>query len=580
MKKAMRFILPLLLAVAVVGCAVWYLFVYDRDFTRDILLSEARYFERQGNHNIAAWFYDLAYFQADQDEDVAIELAEQYKASGNYTKAEYTLSSAIADGGSAKLYTALSKTYVEQNKLLDAVDMLNNIADPVMKAELDALRPSAPAVDPAPGFYTEYISVSVSTSFGTLYVTTNGQYPSLSDEPYSEPITLRQGETVIYALSVAENGLVSPLSIYGYTVGGVIEKVTFTDAAFEASVRSVLGVDDDDTLYSSDLWTITSFTMPDDAQTYQDLVWLPYLHSLIIQNGLEGEFGYIGSLKSLQELILSNCRPNEEELAAIASIPTLEKLTLYDCGLSSIAELSMAQGLTYLDLSSNNVRNITPISGMNGLQELRLRRNALTDLSALSGLNNLSILDISFNSISSIAPICSIKSLTWLDAGSNALSTLGAIDNLTGLTYLSVAYTGISDVSPIAKCVGLTELDISNNDISDILALETLNALETFDFSYNHVTALPAFSESCKLVTIDGSYNQLSSLEALSGLSRLNQVLMDYNQDISSIDCLTSCGNLYQVNVFGTDVVDASALTDMDIIVNFDPSTARAEAIS
>ena len=29
----------------------------------------------------------------------AIELAEQYKSSGNFTKAEFTLSNAIADGG-------------------------------------------------------------------------------------------------------------------------------------------------------------------------------------------------------------------------------------------------------------------------------------------------------------------------------------------------------------------------------------------------------------------------------------------------------------------------------------------------
>lgn len=580
MKKAFKILIPLVLAIAVIGCLVWYLFVYDRDFTRDVLLYEARYFERSGDHGVAAWFYDLAYSQANQDEDVAIELAEQYKISGNYTKAEYTLSSAIADGGSAKLYIALCKTYVEQNKLLDAVDMLNSITDSAVKAELDALRPTAPAADPAPGFYTEYISVSITSDAGTLYTTTDGTYPSITNSAYSEPIPLAQGETTIYAVAVADNGLVSPLSVYGYTVGGVIEEADFADAAVEAAVRDELGADPEDAIFTNDLWTITTFVMPEDAQTYADLRWLPYLENLTIQNGLEGELRYIGSLSALKELTLVNCRPSEEELAAIAAIPALQRLTMDDCGLSSIAALSTAQGLTYLDLSNNNVRNLEPVAGMSGMQELYLQRNAVTDLSDLSGLGSITKLDVSYNALKSLAPICSVQSLTWLDVSHNTLSTLGAVNNLTGLTHFSAAYTTISDISQLGSCTALMELDISNNNISDISALQALDALENLNFSYNSVTALPDFSKDNQLVIIDGSYNQLASLDPLQGLPRLNQVLMDYNQDIASIACLTDCPNLYQVNVFGTDVIDASPLTDMDIIVNFDPSAARAEALS
>ena len=148
MKKAMKVILPLLLVVAILGCLIWYLFVYDCTFTRDVLLYQARTFETKGKHDTASWFYDLAYAYANQDEDVAIELANQYKAIGNYTKAEYTLSNAIADGGTAELYVALCKTYVEQDKLLDAVTMLDNISDAKIKAQIDALRPAAPTSFP------------------------------------------------------------------------------------------------------------------------------------------------------------------------------------------------------------------------------------------------------------------------------------------------------------------------------------------------------------------------------------------------------------------------------------------------
>ena len=35
MKKFAKILVPFLLAALVLGCTVWYLFVYDRDFTRD-----------------------------------------------------------------------------------------------------------------------------------------------------------------------------------------------------------------------------------------------------------------------------------------------------------------------------------------------------------------------------------------------------------------------------------------------------------------------------------------------------------------------------------------------------------------
>ena len=215
MKKAVRIIFPVLLALCILFCTFWYLFVYDRAFTRDMLLHFARYSENQGNHKVATWFYNHAYAQSADNDAVAIELAEQYKAIGNFTKAEFTLSNAIADDGSIDLYIALCKTYVEQDKLLDAVTMLDNITNAAIKAELDALRPSAPTATPTPGFYSQYLSVTLESNGGTMFVSSKGTYPSTVDAPYADPIPLVDGENTIYALTVADNGLVSlfPFSV-------------------------------------------------------------------------------------------------------------------------------------------------------------------------------------------------------------------------------------------------------------------------------------------------------------------------------------------------------------------------------
>lgn len=571
MKKSIRIIIPIILTAAIILCMAWYLFVYDRAFTRDMLLSIARYSESQGNHSVAAWFYEQAYSQAGDNDAVAIELAEQYKSSGNYTKAEYTLSNAIADGGGIDLYIALCKTYVEQDKLLDAVNMLNSITNADIKAQLDSMRPSAPSAVPEPGFYSQYISVTVEAEGGTLYVSADGQYPSTEDAPYTEAIALEDGENTIYAIAVADNGLVSPLSIFGYTVGGVVEKMEFSDSAVEAEVRKLLNVSEDTDLYTNDLWTITAFTMPADAASYADLKHMPFLESLVIENGVSGELLNLSSLANLTKLKISGVSVSEEVLGAIAALPMLKNLTLQSCSLSSIAPLENAKGLITLDLNNNTIRNIDAIRAMQNLQELNLQHNAVSDLSALSASTSLTKLDVSFNALASLSPISGLTRLTWLDAGTNSITDLGDIGKLTSLAYLSLKSNQLTNVSAVAACTTLTDLNISSNALTDIASLSALTNMLYFDFSYNQVTSLPTFPKDCALVTINGSNNQLSSLDSLGGLENLNNVHMDYNAEISSVDALAKCPVLIEVNVYATKVTDVTVLTNQSIIVNYNP---------
>ena len=336
MKKALKVIIPLLLTVAVLCSMAWYFLVYDRDFTKDMLLWSARTLEQEGKHELAAWVYNITYEQASYDDDIAIELANQYKTIGNYTKAEYTISEAIASKPTTDLYMALSNLYVQQDKLLDAVALLDNLTSLEIKAELDAMRPAAPVLTPEPGFYTQYVTVSAKSEDATLFVNTKGEYPTTEKDLYTAPITLPQGETVIYALAVSDNGLVSPLTVSGYTIGGVIEKVTFSDPAMEEAIRAAVGADANDVIFSNALWNIKSFTVPAEVKTYTDLAFLPYLESLTIPEAVKGELVNVKGLSYLTELHIEKGTLGEEELAAIGQLTGLKRLTLSSCGISSI----------------------------------------------------------------------------------------------------------------------------------------------------------------------------------------------------------------------------------------------------
>ena len=571
MKKLIHFLVPLLLVILVFASIGWYLFVYDRAFTRDLLLQQARNNDLKGNTSLSSWFYNLAYGFSGQDENVAIELANQYKASGNYTKAEVTLSKAIRDGATAELYTALCKTYVEQDKLLDAVSMLANIPDAGIKAELEAMRPTAPQADYASGYYSQYISVTLTSSEGTLYYTTDGDYPSIADAPYSEPIALPLGETQIYAISVADNGLVSPVTILGYTIGGVIEPAIFMDASMEKTIRAALGYDNDHVLYTNDLWQITELEVPADAITLEDLSYLTYLESLTVSGRNMSNLQDFEGLSHLKKLDLTDCRFPAEGLATIAALPQLKELTIANCGLSTLSGLEDAKGLEILDASNNTIRNLDALSGMSGLTELYLQHNAVTDLTVVGSLSNLTALDVSYNALSSIAPLSGNVRMTKLSATNNQITDVSTASSLPILEELRLDYNTLSDLSGLSGCTSLKTLTVSNNQISDLSALSGLNAIEKLDFSYNSVSVLPEFPSDSAMQVIDGSHNSLENIDTIAHMADISYVYMDYNK-LTNVDALADCYHLVQVNVYGNEIPSVSALTEHDIIVNYDPT--------
>ena len=573
MKKLIKRIIPLLLIAALIASLCWYIFVYDRETVRDFLMAQARSCAQNGHFEAATWFYDISYEFAGEDENVAIDLAQIYKDSGNYTKAEYTLAGAIADGATSELYIALCQTYVEQDKLLDAVNMLDKVADPAIKAELDALRPAAPQADFAPGFYSQYISLNFTHEGGTLYVSTDGQYPSTADTPCVTPVALGSGETKIYAVTVGDNGLVSPLSILSYTVGGVIEQVEFEDAYIEDLVRQQLMFGEDTVIYSDDLWAITELTVPEGASVLGDLRHLSYLQSLTLSGHALEDLSFLEGMKQLKSLDLSGCTVSGD-LSVLKTLPALETLRMEGCSISSLAFLEGAPALKHLDLSSNAIGSLAALASIPTLQTLDLGDNAIRDLTPLAGLTELTELDLSENVLESIAPIGSCTKLTVLDVSDNKVGDISALQKLTALTSFRAEKNLLTGCPALALCTQLKTLDISNNQIADITMLSTLTKLTEFDFSNNAVTALPELPADAALVTIDGSYNQLTTLEPLDKLEALNYVYMDYNAEVSTIAFLADNPNMVKINVYGTKVSasQANKCLDQSIIVNYDPT--------
>ncbi len=553
MKRVLKIVIPLVVVLALLGTAAWFFLSFRADLTAGFLRGQAAKMVEKERYSRAVTYYNWAWQLDPENQEIPLALAEAYAGSGNYTKAEYTLVRAIsARPQDVDLYVALCQVYVAQDKLLDAVQMLDRTSDAEVKAALDELRPAAPVLSPENGYYTEYIEVTADGGGNAVYLSIDGDYPSMEDDAYTGPVTLPGGETMVMAVAVDENQMVSQAVQNGYTIGGVVEPVTLNDPAIDAAVREQLGMTAGETLMTDDLWSIAELTLPDTVADLADLSHFTGLTTLTIQNVSGLDFSVLSQLTALQTLDLSGCTISTGSLDAIAGLTGLRVLRLNNCALTDINALSQLTALTELQLANNSLTDIGVTSLMLDLETVTLTNNPITSIAGLSACTKLKSLDISGCSVTSIASL----------SGKTALETLLAGNNQ------------IADLSPLEGCTALAVLEVPYNLVSDISVLAQLPALTRFVGNNNQITAVPDFDEeTSKLQYIQLDYNEVADLAGLQGINSLNYVYADYNQ-VETILPLKNNINLIQINVWDNPIPEeeVKSLQENSIIVNYNPN--------
>ncbi len=120
------------------------------------------------------------------------------------------------------------------------------------------------------------------------------------------------------------------------------------------------------------------------------------------------------------------------------------------------AGLAYCTDLVYLDLSVNELTDLSFVKNMTKLRLLCVGKNDITDISALAGLTELEYLELYSNPIADQAPLA----------------------GLTKLTHLNVARTGITDITMLSGMKQLKMLYIlGNNKISRDLVAKLAEAL-------------------------------------------------------------------------------------------------------
>lgn len=558
MKRALKIIIPLLIVLALLITTGWYFFYLRSDLACGFLVHRAESMASHERYGRAERYYNWALSLDSSREDIPVALAKTYVADNNFTKAEYTLVKAIAASpDKTDLYVALSQTYVMQDKLLDAVQMLDRITDPNVKAQLDEMRPSAPTLSPESGYYTDYIEVTAEADVPYIYLTTDGNYPSTDADLYTEPVAMGGGETAVLAIAVDEQGLVSPVVRNGYTIGGVVEEVELQDPAIDAAVRDQLGLTIDDKIMSDQLWNIISLTLPETVADLSDLSYFTGLQSLTINQVSGLDFTVLTQLPALMELNLSGCTISSNSLEAIGSLVGLESLTMDSCSLTDISNFSR----------------------LTQLKTIHLANNTLKDISVLSLMTELEDVDISNNPVNSIAALSTCVNLKSVHVSSCNIETIGALKDKNDLEVLIASNNRIKDLADLEGCRNLMTLEVNNNQITDISVLTKLPNLTRFEADQNKIKAIPDFDEeACALVFFGADYNEIEDVSGLAGIHSLNYVNLDYNK-ITDLKPLAENYSLVQINVWDSAISDEdiSLFKDKSIIVNYNPNYEAPE---
>ena len=543
-------VILLVLAVIVLAACAWII-VADR--SPETCVARGNAAMRAKQYPAAVRYLSAAVERGVDDVDVSLDLAEAYRQTGNYTKAEYSLVRAMSrHADDSRLYIALCRTYAEQGKFLDASDLLDRIANEDVRAELDAMRPAAPRLTPDGGFYSDFITVSAYCTAGHLYISTDGGFPVSTAQAYSDPIPLDRGETKVCAVVVDDQGLVSPPTIATYTISGIMEEITVDDAALDALLRETLGKEAGDVLMSGDLWTVEELTLTADVKDLTALQYCVGLKTLTIDGKTGSDLSFLPLLSQLESLTLTGRTLSSGDLNQIAAVTSLQSLNIANCAARDISALKSLTALKELNLADNIVETLDAIASMQQLEVLNIHNNPVTSISALRGCLNLRVLDVSSCKLTNLNALADRPALEDLNADANRLTTLEALRGCTGLKKLNVAENALTDVSILAELDALEDLDLSHNEISE---------LPKFDF------------EKSKLCSIDMSHNEISSLEALRDLVYLNYVFADDNK-IRDLTPIAGCYNLVEVSVWDNPIDKSTIkdLTEHSIRVRYNPN--------
>ena len=267
---------------------------------------------------------------------------------------------------------------------------------------------------------------------------------------------------------------------------------------------------------------------------------------------------------NLKSFLMKKLKKKENEVIHANELKSIYNLGLADMGITNIQGLEYCTNLDILDLSNNQISDLSPLSNLQKLKALYLGENQISNISPLSKLTSLDILEINNNQIEDIGPLATLTQLTFLMAFNNNITDISAMSHMSNLEIVKLDYNNISDLSPLSNLPKLKQIDMAHNNISDLSPLSSILSLEHVYFYGNQISDMSPLANLTNLTRINLTNNNISDISSLanSNLINLKEILLGGNNlsDLKGIDVLVDIPNLKKISLINNNISDTTPL--------------------
>ena len=317
---------------------------------------------------------------------------------------------------------------------------------------------------------------------------------------------------------------------------------------------------------------------------------------------------------------------NNDKYITKMALGKISSLELQNKNLTSddLNGLDIFYNISVIDLSDNNITNVSVLTNFKRLYSINLSNNKVTDVSALKDLENLESINLSGNNnvngyeqldnlyqinlsntnLSALNNISNNERLSQLDLSNNTQLDYNSLklpknisylvldntnfknnnlSNLKNLYSLSIKNNGLKNLDSLRNIKSLTSLDVSNNEITNFSALTEIfgksddeDAIsEDEDYGYYGYTSLIAkennisdisIINNIKVDSVDLSNNKITDLSALDN-NKIKMIRLSYNKIEKGIKSLKNVNTIYLDHCGISNIDDFSFLEKTDCLV-------------
>ncbi|PWK19598.1 T9SS type A sorting domain-containing protein [Xanthomarina spongicola] len=236
-------------------------------------------------------------------------------------------------------------------------------------------------------------------------------------------------------------------------------------------------------------------------------------------------------------------------------------------------DVSEAQVIYELDISSSNITDLTGLENFINLTRLEVNLNYLTTFDG-TAFTNLEYLNFSNNNLNTVN-LTGLSNLQIFWAFGNPFTSID-VSSLSALDLLDISYCDNLTSLDVSNLTNLTDLSCSSNDLMTSLNVSGCIALEDLNCQYSAITSLD-LSGLSSLSTMFAEQNNINSIDVTGAVS-LGNLNIAFNQitsltvhDLPVLQSISATGNMINnfdiqnCPFFFTLVMEDNLLTTLDL---------------